>query len=87
MHASYLEMCINIFMYTSYLDMYKLCNYLEMLIKVALFPQVESQGNTRHLVISESLRNDSGTYECQINTRPKLSWAVKLDVMGEIYIY
>ncbi|KAA0198749.1 hypothetical protein HAZT_HAZT009102 [Hyalella azteca] len=32
------------------------------------------------MVVTPALRNDSGAYECQVNTRPKLSWTVTLNV-------
>ena len=35
------------------------------------------------LEVRTALTNDSGVYECQVNTRPKLSRPVTLTVQGE----
>ncbi|KAF2355573.1 Immunoglobulin I-set [Trinorchestia longiramus] len=44
--------------------------------------QIKVDNNTAvwRLVVTPVLRNDSGAYECQVNTRPKLSWTVNLNV-------
>ncbi|XP_018007007.1 uncharacterized protein LOC108664823 [Hyalella azteca] len=42
--------------------------------------EVDNTTSAWRLVVTPALRNDSGAYECQVNTRPKLSWTVTLNV-------
>lgn len=39
------------------------------------------------LKIDYAQTRDSGIYECQVNTEPKINLAITLEVTGRVYIY
>lgn len=48
------------------------------------FQSLHSDGTDEWtLKVSSPQRRDSGTYECQVSTEPKISQAFKLNVVGE----